>query len=495
MDQKQGSPSELHEHDAHNLGGEMAEALAGQDYTTSLVPLNKRRGNWVMFWLWVTFQASVAYMYTGYLARSQGLSLGEMILAGFLGAIVIFAYGVLASNLGTVTGQTHTLLTRTIYGRAGSGVVSVLLIIMGMGWYGFQAFFLALILQGLFGFSDDTVLILSAVFGFVMIANNLFGFRGVAAYARYVAAPLLLLWGFYALIKGFVTVPGGTLFAAPSVTEVTISVPVIMGLLIGGMAWGNEPDIFRYAKPGRPWNIPTLLFGYMVGGIVFPVAGYLMAELSNTSDFGAVMKYFVDFSLFGLVALGVVVFFINQFALNDGNLYESINAMQNIFGWRRVYSVLILGVVGAVLAFKMASVQNSFFIVANISGIFVPCATTIMAIDHFVVPRLFGLKRPTDKVTSWANTAMVNWVGLVALIVALVVGAYTGGLIPGTSGFGTTNIGLPTLQSWAVAAGVYLIGVAVVKNSKNVYRLLGYPTNYVAPATAVREPASVGASV
>jgi hypothetical protein len=148
-----------------------------------------------------------------------------------------------------------------------------------------------------------------------------------------------------------------------------------------------------------------------------------------------------------------------------------------------------------VLAFKMASVQNSFFIVAYISGIFVPCATTIMAVDHFVVPRLFGLKRPTDKITSWANTAIVNWVGLVALVVALVVGAYTGGLIPGTSGFGTTNIGLPTLQSWVVAAGVYLIGVAVVKNSKSVYRLLGYPTNFVAPATAVREPAPVGASV
>src|SRR3979409_1325305 len=84
MDQKQGSPTEVDEHDVHNLGGEMAEALAGQDYTTSLVPLNRRRSNWVMFWLWVTFQASVAYMYTGYLARSQGLSLGEMIVAGFL---------------------------------------------------------------------------------------------------------------------------------------------------------------------------------------------------------------------------------------------------------------------------------------------------------------------------------------------------------------------------------------------------------------------------
>ena len=503
MDQKHGPQSRSHaessdtavetlEHDLEHLGGDMATALAGQDYTTSVVPTTKRRSNWVMFWLWATLQVSVAYMYTGYLARSQGLSLGDMILAGFLSAVVIFLYGSLAANLGASTGQTHTLLTRTIYGRAGSGFVSVLLIIMGMGWYGFQAFFLALILQGLFGFSDGVVPVLAAIFGFVMIANNLFGFRGVAAYARYVAAPLLLAWGFYAMIKGFATVPTNELFSIPK-GPATTSVAVIMGLLIGGAAWGNEPDIFRYAHSKRPWNLPTLAFGYLVGSLVFPVAGYLMAELSNTTDFGAVMKYFVEFSLFGLVALGVIVFFINQFALNDGNLYESINAMQNVFGWRRYLSVLILGVVGAILAAEMASVQNSFFIVANISGIFVPCATTIMAVDHFIVPRLFGLKRPTHKVTSWGNTAFINWVGVISLVIALLVGAYTGGLIPGTSGFGTTNIGLPTLQSWAVAAVAYLIGVAVVRGRKDAYRLLGYPHDHEASAAHHATPAHAGA--
>lgn len=486
------SPLEVLEHDIEHLGAGMAEAVGGQDYTTSMVPADKRRPNLTMFLLWATLQVSVAYMYTGYLARSQGLTLRDMVVAGVLAAAVIFLYGVLAANLGAFTSQTHTLLTRTIYGRAGSGFVSVLLIVMGMGWYAYQAFFMALILQGLFHLSDTVVLVLSAVFGFVMIANNLFGFRGVAAYARYVAAPLLLVWGFYALIKGVATVPSGDLFSAPHVKEVTTSIPVIMGLLIGGAAWGNEPDIFRYSKPGRPFNIPTLAFGYLVGTLVFPIAGYVMAELSNANDLAGVMAYFVNFSLFGLVGLGVVVFLVNQFALNDGNLYESINAMQNVFGWRRYISVLILGVAGAVLAAKMATVQNSFFIVANISGIFVPCATTIMAIDHFVVPRLFGLHRPTHKVTPWEKTAVVNWVGLVALVVALVVGAYTGGLIPGTAGFGTTNIGLPTLQSWLVAAVVYLGGIALVRGAANVHQMLGYPTDYVSPETRPA-PAPAGA--
>jgi purine-cytosine permease-like protein len=478
------------ESEVQHLERELVEAAGGQDYTTSLVPAEKRRSNVTMFLLWATLQVSVAYMYTGFLARSQGLTLTDMIVAGVLAAVVIFMYGVLSANLGAFTGQTHTLLTRTIYGRYGSGFVSVLLIVMGMGWYAYQAFFMALILQALFGLSDTLVLILSAVFGFVMIANNLFGFQGVAAYARYLAAPLLLVWGFYALIKGFATVPSADLFSAPHVKEVTTSIPVIMGLLIGGAAWGNEPDIFRYSKPRRPFNIPTLAFGYLVGSLVFPIAGYLMAELSNAGDLAGVMSYFVTFSLFGLTGLGVIVFLVNQFALNDGNLYESINAMQNVFGWKRYISVLILGVAGAIVAAKMASVQNSFFIVANISGIFVPCATTIMAIDHFVVPRLFGLRRPTQKVTPWDETAAINWVGVIALVIALIVGAYTGGLIPGTAGFGTTNIGLPTLQSWLVAALVYLGGVALVRGSSAVYRMLGYPTTYAPEQTATQTPAA-----
>jgi purine-cytosine permease-like protein len=437
-----------------------------------------------MILLWSTFQASVSLMYSAYLARSSGLSLGQVLWGGVIAVVTLMVYGYGSATLGSYTGQTHTLLTRTIFGRYGSGFVSLLLITMGMGWYGFQAYFLALILQGLFGFSALTTW--SIIFGIVMIFNNLFGFRGVAAYARYIAAPILLLWGFYTLIKGVGTVPGHTLFAAPHITQ-SMTILVFTTLLIGSGMWGNEPDIYRYARRS-PWaNVPPLFFGYIVGMLVFPVAGYLMAELSSASQFGPIMKYFVNFSLFGFTALATVVFFINQFALNDGNLYEAINALQNVLGtlrdWKRLYSVLILGALGAILAAKMVTLQNNFFIVAGISAVFVPCATVIMVMDVFVVPRFFGLKRPVSDVTPWQFVAPINWVGIVALLIGLIVGSYTGGLIPNIPGFGTTNIGFPPLQAWALSAGCYLIGVAVTRNLPNREVLLGYPR------TAYREEA------
>ena len=82
---------------------------------------------------------------------------------------------------------------------------------------------------------------------------------------------------------------------------------------------------------------------------------------------------------------------------------------------------------------------------------------------------------------------------LVALVIALVVGSYTGGLIPGISGFGTTNIGFPTLQSWIIGAGLYLIGVALVKNSPSRYWLLGYPKTFAAGQVSTPKVAAASA--
>jgi purine-cytosine permease-like protein len=468
-----------------------AGATADDDHTRSIVPGSLRRSNRTMFLLWVTLQASISIVYTGYLARSQGLSLGQLMGACAIAAGAIFVYGVGAANIGAATGQMHTLLARTIFGKAGSGIVSVLLIIMGMGWYGFQARFLVDMLGGIVTISNPTLWAVG--FAIVMIANNLFGFRGVATYARFVAAPLLLLWGAYALVKGFAKVPSDHWFSSPHVAQTT-TILTITGLIIGSAAWGNEPDIFRYSKTRPFWNVPTLLSGYVIGAFLFPIAGYLMAELSSATDLGPTMKYFVDFSLFGLTALAVVLFFVNQFALNDGNLYEAVNAVQNLAGWhaqwRRVYSVLLLGAIGAVLAWKMQSLESNFFIVANISAILVPSATTIMAVDYFVLPRLLGVRRTYNRVVAWHEAAFMNWIAILALAVGAGVGCYTGGLIPYTSAYDNLQItGFPALQAWLLSAGIYLGGAALAVRSPAAAKLLGHPTEHALAGERALEPA------
>jgi purine-cytosine permease-like protein len=222
--------------------------------------------------------------------------------------------------------------------------------------------------------------------------------------------------------------------------------------------------------------------------LVFPMAGYLMAELSSASTLGATMHFFTKFSLFGLTALAVVVFSINVLSLNDANLYEAVNAVQNFLrGRRRIETIVALGVIGAAVAVFMqgsSSLQDNFFIVANMCAVFLPCTTIVMAIDVFLLERVSGCRRPAGEdgapraVTSWAAASPGNVAAIVAVLAGLVVGAITGGLIPGTSGFGKTNVGIPSVEAWATTIGVYLVAMLLVRvlpsdRAKQV--LLGLP--------------------
>jgi purine-cytosine permease-like protein len=481
--------------------GGVINMLEQSDLLETVVPASRRDSKLKMTLLWITFQASVSNMYTGYLARSSGLSLGKLFLACAIATVVMIGYCLLAANVGTFTGQAHSVLARSVLGKSGSGLASVLLVITGMGWYGFQAVFLAQLFQGLFGLTH--LQLFCAVFAILMITNNLLGFRSVSGYARFVAAPILLVWGSYAIIKAFSSTAGPHLFAAPHVTA-TQGLFYTVELLVGVAMFGNEPDIFRYARRRDGFNALPLGVGYGLGLLVFPVAGYLMAELSNASTLGQTMHFFIKFSMFGLLGAGIVIFTVSVVALNDANLYEAVNAVQNTLKGRwRAQTVISLGVVGAVLAVFMErsnSLQNNFFTVAGICAVCLPCATIVMALDVFLLERISGCRRRAGTgdepraLVSWAEASPGNIAGIVAILAGVAVGGWTGGLIPWTSGFQKTNIGIPALEAWSTAIIVYVGAMVVARylgqaRAKEV--MLGLPRQdelvinlNVAPATA-----------
>jgi purine-cytosine permease-like protein len=489
-------PAAREEHGPEHL----LELFESSDPLERIVPDSQRDGPLKMSLLWVTFQASVSNMYTGYLARAAGMSLGNILVACVLATVVMIGYGLLAATVGTVTGQPHSVLARGVLGKSGSALASVLLVVTGMGWYGFQAVFLSLLFNGLFGLTH--LQLFCALFALVMVANNLLGFRSVSAYARYVAAPVLLAWGAYAIIKAFSSAAGPHLFAVPHVAA-TQGILFTVELLVGVAMFGNEPDIFRYARRDKGGNAISLGFGYGLGILVFPIAGYLMAELSSASDLGGTMKFFTQFSLFGLTALAVVVFTINLFALNDANLYEAVNAVQNFLrGRRRVETVIALGVIGAIVAVLMQrsdSLQSNFFIIANICAVFLPCTTIVMALDVFLLKRLSGLRRTAGPdgaplaTVSWEAASPGNVAAIIAIMAGLTVGAVTGGLIPGTAGFGKTNIGIPALEAWLTASLIYMgaMWMARFMTSAGAQKiLLGLPQ-----ATPEPEPAAAAVEI
>ena len=455
------------------------------DYTEAVVPQSARRSNFRMFLMFGSMQLVFGAVLVGYTARFQGLTLGQLALAMAVAAASMTVYCIGSANVGAVVGQTHAVTTRSIFGKAGSVLVSILLVIDGMGFYLFTVLFVISLGEALLG-TFPAVALLTAGLAVVMIFNNYFGFTGLQLFAQWVAMPVIIVWGVYATIKALTSVSGDVLAAVPNAAT-PASFFIVVGAMVGLSTWGNEPDVFRYAKAGRKswWNIPTIAIAYILGSFIFPIMGYLLAALSDKPDFTASIRYFADFTAFGLAGLMLFVLIVNQWAIQDGNLYIAINGSQNMLsripGWRRGYTVVGLGLIAGGLTFILPSLNDTFIIVTGIGSVTVPVASTIMAMDVFVVPRLFGLRRPLYRVATWSEIAMANIPAIVALVIGTSVGLYTAGLIPWTSGYGNTYIGFPALQAWITGAAVYLVAVALVAKSSRVRHWLGYSALADAP--------------
>jgi purine-cytosine permease-like protein len=452
-----------------DIRSEYAElgASVRHDYSTAdtgVVPLNHRRPMWHFLGLWTTFTVGFSYMALGFEIRAGGYSLLQTLGIAFFGYLIYSAYALTGSYLGARTGQTEALLTRSIYGTIGSGLVSFFVFLAPLGWVGYQAGLLAQIWNGFYGWSP--VEVITVVLGGAMIMNNLLGFTGISVFARYLVTPLLILWCAYMVLKAAI-VSHGALGGTPSGDGLPFWVAV--AAVIGFAMWGNEADIWRYGKPRFRWPIPSYLFGNL-WFTLFVGAGWMMEQLAGTTEQAAIFRFTVHYSLFGVFVIAMIIASISQFALNDGNYYEAINAGQNILTtwrrWRRTYTCLLaagLGVLSAwIVNYKFV---NGWFIVAGFLAVTVPSATVIMVADHFLLPRLFRISRPLVKVPSWREAGLVNVPAVAALLGAVFFGItgtadWPGGWLEKTAPGGWGPV---PLEAWLLAGVLYLVIVAVTR--------------------------------
>ena len=463
-------PNEEFAHDAREIINdlqferEVLEESVKHDYTTTeagIVPLDRRRPAWHFAAIWLTLEAGFVILFLGFQLYQAGLGFGRTVLYLILGSLVYIVYALAAAYLGARSGQTHSLLSRSIFGVSGSGLISVLIFLGQMGWAGFVANLTAQLFGGLYGWSH--ILVIGVVLGVLMVFNNLFGFTGVATYARYIVTPLLVVWVLYLVIHGIAQ--GNVIGFVPKATA-PLSAVAAISIVTSLAIWGAEPDIWRYGKPRFWWPALPLAFAFGFGMVLFGMGGWIVARTSSSLDFGPAVATVTHLSLFGLSWLAFIVILITQVGINDGNYYESINALQNLAGgwrhWKRTYSALICAAGGGLAAWVIPyEITNGFFKIAAFVAVGVPSATVIMAVDHFLVPRLFGISRPLTRVPAWADAGAINWPGVVALLIAVLFGAYATGIIPGeTAG---TYWGLAPLETWVLAAVLYIAGVAIVR--------------------------------
>jgi purine-cytosine permease-like protein len=442
--------------------GSLREAIS-HDYSTDIVPIDKRRPTWHLGALMLTFWGGFSYVFVGFILNEAGYTLPKAITVILVGSAVYWAYGMFAGYLGARTGQTHALLTRSIFGVWGSVVVSVIIVLIQLGWTGFQGNLTVQIWGGIYGWHH--ILLIGVILTAVMITNNFFGFSGMTNFARYLVTPLMFLWLLYLVIKAFTTEGTAVLGAHPHTTT-PLGTFAAITLVIGNLMWGEEPDFFRFAK--AKFRAINVIYGFAIifGFVLSAVGGWVMGQLAGTSNFGPAVKTIASYSLFGALWLAFIMVLLGQVSVNDGNYYVVINATQNLVGtvrrWNRRYTCLIAAAVGGLSAWIVPYViTNGFEKVASFAAIGVPTATMIMAADHFLLPRMFGISRPLDRVPRWHDAARGNWPAIIALLISVGLGAWGSGLLPG--GAPTFNLGIIPLETWVLGVLLYLVQVYLVK--------------------------------
>jgi purine-cytosine permease-like protein len=429
-----------------------AGPTTGSDHGLEAVPLSERKGPLFMGLLWITMVTGLSTLNLGVGFHQQGLTLAQTLQGCVGGAWLLLAYTLGAAYLGTKTGLTYAMLARIVFGRVGTVLVSAILVVISLGWYGFQATFLAQLLDPLLG-SGGHLVALTLVCGLVMGITNYFGFSGVAGYARFVAAPLCLLLVLGTVWKAFGTTAPAILWGHPA-GSVTTGVIQAAGVIVGFGIWGNEPDFWRFGKP-RVWQpFWPLAIAMALGLVLFPAGGWVLAAVSGANDVGPAAAFLVKYLLGGSTLLAIALYSLIQVSNNDPNLYEAVNAFENVTQWPRRRVVVMLWALGILAALGLSKVADALFLVSGVTSVLVPTGTVIMMAELLWLPGWLANRRRADRAPTWSETDWANWPAIASLVIGGVVGVYTNGSIPH---FGPGFVGIPPLQAWGSALASYAL--------------------------------------
>lgn len=430
-----------------------------EDFIDVAVPTDCRYSTTTITLLWITMMTNFPMLLIGYEWYRKGFSLSQVLAGTAIGCAILFGYSMLSAYMGAKSGLNYVLLIRQVFGKRGADIICSLWSLLFLGWYSLNAVLISDSLKGLFGLTVSTP-IMAVVFVALMAFNNWFGFRGVANFARYLAAPVLVLWVGCALFKTLSVTPQ-SLLTAPSHQSFGYSLVFIPVLVIGASMWGNEADFFRFGQSSKIKTMIPIVVSVLIGELLFPVTGWLLARISGAQDAGAFTKFMNDYTFGHAPWLAAVALLAGYFALNDGNLYGAINGLENLWRTTRHKLVLALVALGSVFAVVFSYYASALDAIATLNGVLLPCVTMIISFEYFFSHKILGHKPDLHylqniigkfHLPSSAEAPRFCWVAATALSIGWAIGIATSGIFPQLKAL---NAGVWILYAWLSSFAVY----------------------------------------
>jgi cytosine permease len=295
-----------------------------------------------------------------------------------IGILIVAGVVWLGTIMGSEQGIAGTVAMRSAFGINGRFIASVVMFVVGVGWFGVQTGMVGAaayeIVKDLVPAIAFTPRVWMVIMGVLMAVVAIFGYRAIVWLNR-IAIPgliVLLVWLTYKIV----TVYGEKLAAFEATGDMSFF--AVINLLPAGMAAALilGADYGRYVKSERATlgaPLSVIIFFTLVA-----VLGVVSAAVAGNWD---PVQIFVSL---GLGVFGLLMLILAAWTTNVTNIYVASLSLSNMSGWLRVRTSIIASVVGILLALAgIYSFQGLINYLTLITALLIP-TSGVLIVDYFV---------------------------------------------------------------------------------------------------------------
>ncbi|BGI53585.1 MAG: cytosine permease [Candidatus Hamiltonella defensa (Ceratovacuna japonica)] len=419
------------------------------DYLTAPVPLEARHSLLSVTLVRVGMITALSQFMLG-ATLGYSMTFAQAMLATFLGSVILQFISLGLGIAGVREGLSTSLLARWCgFGRMGSVLFGMAIVISSLGWFGVQnavfAKSLEYALGGRLGFVGCATLS-----GAVLTVLVVFGFRALSWTAK-CAVPLFFLvivWIFLTLLQQYHMIDimtsslpvGAPMTLSAAVTAVTggfISAAII------------TPDISRYCQNQQHVFYMTLTT-IIVGEIIVCGLAAVTAHALGTADVVTIMIQTSGW-------IGLLCVILAAIKVNDVILYSASLALANILEgaigkkYPRLWLTMISGVIGTMLS--IMGILDKFTDFLIMLGVVFPPISGVMLVDYYILRTsrsVLEAARQAQALPARASVPLIGWHAIAACVVGALAGI-------------TVESGIPSLNSLLVASLCYWLTHKICK--------------------------------
>lgn len=380
-----------------------SDVLKAQDFEREPVPANMRKRWLSMSLVWIAIGIDLSAMFLG-AQLGNGMNLADSLVATMAGSMILGVIGALCAYVGARTGLSTSMISRFLFGNMGARVVSVVLGIFSLGWFGVQVGFFASNMQTAFHKLWDTDLslgLLSFIGGMLMMSTAIWGYRSIERLSVW-SVPLLVLFIGIAIFTAFHSQGTSAIWEPVSGSPIPMgtAISLVIGIFIVGTVL--SPDIARWAR--TPKHAVTAAFiGFFVGNSFMTIIAIFLSRVMNTDDLTNI------FITLGLGLPAIIVLTLAQWTTNTSNLYSASLGFSVVF--QRVPKKLITVVAGFIATLlAVFGIYDKFLSFLNIITMFVSPIGGIYTAEYLLVDRNKFTFEGLDRNKNWVIRSLAVWV-------------------------------------------------------------------------------------